>query len=217
MATREEARNLIRRRLGDLNAPLSFSDLQINQWLNDAIADYSVHFPRQLAADLAATTGQHEYSLASLVNPQALLRVEYPTGDDPPTYLIRSDEATPRFYGGDYYDIQGERPQALIVGPDATTGETIRVDYLADHAYANEDEDVLTVPDSHLEALILFARVAALQALENREEQSPDPTTILVTMMSQAVQRATQQYHTKLRELKALRFTTSAVVQWTFE
>jgi len=44
--TRQDLRDLCRRRLGDETVPYKWSDLQVNQWINDAIADYSVHFPR---------------------------------------------------------------------------------------------------------------------------------------------------------------------------
>ena len=46
MTSRLDLRNLCRRRLGDLTAPTHWSDLQINQWINDAVADYSLYFPR---------------------------------------------------------------------------------------------------------------------------------------------------------------------------
>lgn len=214
MTTRAELRSILQTRLSDA-AAATWSTTTLNTWIGDAIRDYSSHFPRHLSADLAASTGTHEYSLASLVNPQALLRVEYPTGDDPPTYLIRSDEGdTARFYGGDYYDMQGTPPQTLIIGPDATTGQSIRVDYLADHAQPTADGDVLTIPDHHLEALILYCRWAAVQERAALEEQSPDSTTIMVTMLSQAAQRAALIYHAKLRELKANRYASSAIVRW---
>ena len=37
-------RTLVRRRLGDLTTPYKWSNEQINQYINDAIADYSQHF-----------------------------------------------------------------------------------------------------------------------------------------------------------------------------
>lgn len=46
MTTRKELNDICRLRLGDLTEPFEFSDQQINRWINDAIAEYSISFPR---------------------------------------------------------------------------------------------------------------------------------------------------------------------------
>jgi hypothetical protein len=81
MTTRVDLRNLVSRRLGDLTAPYVQNDLQINQWINDAVADYSVYFPQVKTANITAVTGTHEYSLpADFVS---MVRVEWPVGREP--------------------------------------------------------------------------------------------------------------------------------------
>ena len=80
MTTRLNYRNLCRRRLGDLAAPYHWSDLQINQWINDAIADYSLYFPRLVQAVLRATPGVHAVPLP--VDFRSAVLVEFPTGQD---------------------------------------------------------------------------------------------------------------------------------------
>src|SRR5512135_379203 len=97
--TRGQLRDLCRRRLGDLAVPYKWSDLQINQWINDSIADYSIHFPRRATLKFDCTTGVHAYDLPP--DCQAVLRVEYPHGEDPPEYLQPGDSASPFFYDAD--------------------------------------------------------------------------------------------------------------------
>ena len=55
MTSRLDLRNLCRRRLGDLTTPTHWSDLQINQWINDAVADYSLLFSTLRAVYLELT------------------------------------------------------------------------------------------------------------------------------------------------------------------
>ena len=87
MTTRLDLRNLCRRRLGDLVAPYYWSDLQLNQWINDAVADYGLHFPRTLSLEIETGAGEHTYDLPA--DFQAARRVEYPAGENPPAVLQR--------------------------------------------------------------------------------------------------------------------------------
>ena len=66
--------------LGDSgNATWSAAD--ITQWCRDAIADYSVHFPRVLTDTITTSDDDRTYDLnADFLDP---ISVEYPTGEDP--------------------------------------------------------------------------------------------------------------------------------------
>ena len=45
------------------NPEVTVSDLQVNQWINDAIADYNLHFSRLGQASFTTTAGQNCYPL----------------------------------------------------------------------------------------------------------------------------------------------------------
>jgi hypothetical protein len=149
MTDRENIRELVRRRLADTADPVHWSDLQLNQWINDAIADYSVYFPRLLTCELKLTAGTYNYSLSGLTNPRAIVRVEYPKDQDPPEYLTRRSRTDKRgFRGGTCYDVIGSPPATLVLAAgDWATNADCLVTYEADHAYLDEDTDTCTVPD----------------------------------------------------------------------
>lgn len=215
MTTRAELNALCRRRLSDDAAPLTWSELQLNQWIVDAVADYSIHFPRTLTATIAAVDDQHEYSLSAYTGLQTVLKVEYPTDEDPPEYLERHDEVDAlHFYNGDYYDLWGDPPATLVIGPSPSAGESIEITYAADHDFPDDDADTITLPDRHLELIVLFVRWAAAQEREASEASDPDPTTILLTMLSQATARAERAYKARLDEYKKQSGQPTRFVRW---
>ncbi|MCZ7568972.1 MAG: hypothetical protein M5U01_10350 [Ardenticatenaceae bacterium] len=215
MTTRAALNALCRRRLSDTAAPLTWSELQLNQWIVDAVAEYSLHFPRTLTATIAAVVDQHEYSLSAYSGLQTVLKVEYPAGEDPPAYLERADEAGALpFYTGDCYDLWGDPPATLVIGPSPAAGETIAITYAADHDFPDDDADTLTIPDRHLELIVLFVRWAAAQEREANEAKDPDPTTILLSMLSEATGRAERAYLARLKAYKAQSGQPTRFVRW---
>ncbi len=96
MTTRLDLQNLCRRRLGDLAAPYHWSDLQINQWINDAIPDYGLSFPRLVRCELEPTPGERAVSLPAGF--RAICRVEFPEGQEPPRLLRRASSQSPGFW-----------------------------------------------------------------------------------------------------------------------
>ncbi|GAH04377.1 unnamed protein product, partial [marine sediment metagenome] len=86
---RYELRALCRRRLGDLTSPYTWSDDQVNQWINDAIAAYSIHFPRHRSTTIACSDDDRSYQMPA--GTISIISVEYPDGNDPPTYLYQRE------------------------------------------------------------------------------------------------------------------------------
>jgi hypothetical protein len=205
MSTRLELRVLVRRRLGDLAASYTFSDEQLNQWINDAIADYSLHFPWKKVESIDCSAGVHEYALPADFH--GVLSVEYPAGDDPPTYLARLDYRDPQFGLGDgCYDlttilidpISGAAGPAIYLSADAETGETICVQYLGEHNYLDAENATTTIPDRHFELLVLFCRWAAYQELAMAEAANPDPTGLALGSLELNAGRAERQYRKEM-------------------
>ena len=219
MTTRQDLRNLIRRRLGDTSTPFQWSDLQVNQWINDAIAEHSIHFPRKLDTTLNCVTDDKAYDLP--VNFKAAMSVEYPANDDPPKYLIRrsfslwGSSDIPGFYDIIRRDDATDFPE-LWISEKPTTGEDIIFYYLGNHASLDDDTDVCTVPDVHLELLVLFVRWATYQELASKASADPDPTSLAMGTLELNAFRANREYRTKLKQWLAAE-SESNISSWTMD
>jgi hypothetical protein len=219
MTTRLDLRNLIRRRLGDLALPYHWSDLQLNQWLNDAIADYGLYFPRTLSLEIDAEAGVRAYELPA--DYQSAIRIEYPVGEETPCLLQRLSMNEQDFWElAGRYDIlpRGDASTAseLWLSDTPHDGEAIRIDYLADHASLDDDGDVTSVPDRHLELLLLFVRWASLQELASSEARNPNPGSLSLSALDANTLRAEATYRRQLAEALQ-RESASAVVSWAQE
>ena len=84
MTTRLGLRELSRRRLADIVDTVYWSDEKINQWINDAIADYSNYFPYEQIYQVTLTAGTHEYSLSSMTRTKIDLAGRVPDQSGPP-------------------------------------------------------------------------------------------------------------------------------------
>ena len=217
--TRQDLRNLIRRRLGDTSSPYHWSDLQINQWINDALADISLHFPRTLDSTLNCSAGEHtcELPLGFL----GMLSVEYPSGEDPPRYLARRSYQQAPFWEQDgYYDIltrsdQTDAPE-LWLSAEPSDGESIHIHYQAEHAMLDDDSDLCTLPDRYLELVVMFVRWASYQELASTESADPDPTNLALGTLELNAYRAKREYRIKIEEWKAAE-SHSAITRWTMD
>ena len=203
--TRQDLRNLCRRRLGDTASPYSWSDLQLNQWINDAIAEHSIHFPRKINETINCVTNDREYDLP--VGFMAPLSIEYPAGEDPPEYLSRRNFASSGFWDSSgYYDIVNRDDKTDVneiwISEKPTTGEDIEVIYSGEHDLLDDDSDLYTVLDRHLELIVLFVRWTAYQELATTESANPDPTSLQSGTLELNAYRAKREYRTKVRDWK---------------
>lgn len=217
--TRQDLRNLCRRRIGDNSSPYHWSDLQINQWINDSIAEHSIHFPRKLNKTINCADDDREYDLpADFFNP---ISVEYPTGDDPPTYLTRKSFNHSSFWNTTgYYDIvhrdDGTDVNEIWISEEPATGEDIEIIYLAEHASLDDDSDEATVLDRHLELVVAFVRWTCYQELALTESSNPDPTSLQSGTLELNAFRARRDYRTMLRDWKAAEAETASA-SWSMD
>lgn len=217
MTTRQEVNQLCRRRLGDQQAPYAFSDLQINQWIHDAIAEISQLFPRTLYAEFALQAGQNVVDLSSLSGFQAILQVEYPLGQQPPCYLRRASHlSATRFSGRPTYDLDWSLPNGrrLILGLTPQAGERLGLTYEADHLYPADDQTTLTVPDRHLELIVLFVRMAALQEQLAKLSAQSLPASSLLGVRALNAARAREEYLEALDKARKREGSGAVVVGW---
>ncbi len=205
MTTRIELNTLIRRRLNDQVAPQMFTDEQINQWINDAIEEYSRYFSRVKTTTQLTTANDRQYDLPA--DYRGVVSVEYPTGDDPPTYLERRDYRHPDFWMEDgFYDVvhrsDAGNADEIWISQKPAAGQTITIEYLGDHDLVDDDTDAISIVDLHLEVIVLHARWSALQALASGEAANPDPNNVMLDRYEANVSRAERSYYRKIDELR---------------
>lgn len=198
-----------------------FSTTVIEEWIDDAIREYSMHFPRRQEKDISTTADDRQYSLP--VDLQDILSVEYPKGEDPPEYLHRRPRTHPDFWIEDgYYDWQRHSdhedfPQ-LYISTKPDDSETIHVWYLGDHDTALAGIADLTVPDHHLQILVNYCVWKALKHLEQAEEQDPTSnSSLLMAQLAQNSFRAERAYYNSLRRAMAGNEGRSATTRWKMD
>lgn len=206
MVNRQELRTMIRLRLGDVAETPVLTDAQLNQWINDSIREYSNHFPRLAEVHIACSAGVREYSLngrmdesgVAVSGADAVLRVEYPLGEKPPRILLRRSEMDSRFIGKNCYNLRNDLPVTLVLGSVPKGMEVLSVWITCAHSLLAQDADEISLPEHHLELIILFTRLLALQELAMGEAVDPSPTGVILTGLNSMAARAKQDYETTL-------------------
>jgi hypothetical protein len=217
--TRGQLRDLCRRRLGDLATPYRWSDLQINQWINDAIADYSMHFLLMQQDTFITVNGQNRYVIDE-VGRRLVTAAEYPYldgGSDYENALARRPHTREDFMClPGYYDVEyspGNSGEIVLWLSGAVSTGECRYTYQADHAYLDDDGDFTTLPDRHLELVMLYVRWAAYQELATTESADPDPTSLVLSTLELNAYRAQRLYLAALEKAKATE-SHSALFGW---
>lgn len=217
MTKRKNLNDLCRRRLGDEFTPNEFSDLQINQWINDAIADYTLYLPRQFECQISAVTGQNNYSLGNIAGLRNVLSVVFTVSEGEEIFLTRHNERAHRqFYGQPVYNLKRDTSGQwqLVLGITPQGGETISMAVEADHVYLSGDEDETTVPDLHLEWIVLFVRAAAMQEQLAQVSAQNDPSSLLLSTLGSNVERAMNEYQQKKKEILATASAGGVIQLW---
>ncbi len=155
-------------------AACEWSQTVIEGWLKSAIKDYSMRFPRGLTTTFEAVIGVFEYDLPlDMIYVRA---VEYPEASSAkiPPYLVQKNFTEPGFWTNPFYDIiqngSASTADKLIIGQIPTEAEdNIVVLYYGLHDTELIDTTVVTVPEYHHDALVLYA---LWQASVSRREKS---------------------------------------------
>ena len=202
MATRATLRAMAR----ELLAAAAYPDASIDAWIGEAIRAYSLWFPYRASDEVlgSAFSAARTCSLGLYDNAPGLnvFRVEYPAYEDPPRYLTRLGESHPAFYGGDYFDLRAGTPPLLVLGRLPAASEALVIHLETSHPAPLDDVTALTIPEQHLEALVLFvlwrAHVEALMI----EEAAPDHASDVLSRLSLNTERAELAYKAKLAEYR---------------
>ncbi len=226
MTNREELRTMIRLRLGDMAETPILTDEQVNQWINDSIREYSIHFPRQTELRIPCLALVREYGLEGKTDESGVeakgvrqvLRVEYPLGEDPPQILLRRSELDGRgFQEENVYDVRANPPLTLVLGPLPKGTETLGVHISCDYPALSLDTDIPTLPDRRLELIVLFTRLLALQELAATEAIDPSPTGVILTGLSTMLARAREDYESQLAEYQKSDSPGGVITRWGSE
>ena len=186
----------------------------------DAIRFYSAEFPRSLRHDLTLVTGTQAYNLPA--GCLAVTAVEYPTGEDPATYLQQVDEWSAEFAaGGEVYALRGiadtvaatadTATMALVFAEDVTTGEHALVSYLGQHRVPTGDTEHTSVPEAHTEALIAFVDFRAHWELEADEAVTLTTVSIILSQLGQEARLAWRRYKEIMDRLQEM----TPVSEWS--
>jgi len=199
------------------SANATWSAADITQWVRDAIADYSLHFPRILNSDITTSAGDRRYDLpAGFVD---IISVEYPQGEEPPEYLKPRQELHPSFWSLDgYYTLirrsADDDVDELLISDKPPASETIRVHYTAAHDNTIAAGENLTVPAKHHHILRKYVIWQALLQLQAAEEAGPTSnSSLLMSQHAINVDRARRAYVDVLAKAVFVE-TQGAAVSW---
>ena len=141
--------------------------------------------------------------------------------EDPPEFLKLSDRLLPEFFESDTKyavepSIDAVTAGLLWISADPSAAEDINIIYQGDHAYLDDDADVVTVIDRHLELIMLYVRWAAFQELATTESSNPDPTSLALSTLELNAYRAQRLYLQSLDKAERLE-SKSASASWSMD
>ena len=197
------------------NATWSAADVE--QWCRDAIADYSLHFPRIKQQDITTSLNDRQYDLNA--DFRTVLEVEYPQGEDPPEFLKPRSQYHPSFWTEDgfysvYHHHDDADPDELLISTKPAASETIRVKYQTVHDNTILTSAAITVPDEHHHILRNYVLWRAALQLKATEEASPTSnSSLLMSQLAINVDRARRSYVDSLAKA-VYADSKSAVVSW---
>lgn len=203
----------------------TWPDATLDSYIGDAIRFYSGEFPRRWRHTLSLATGTQVYDLPGNHGVVAVLRVEYPAGETPESYLVQAQENSAEFQAGyGCYALRGISTATDMVTDTAaaqirfaetvSTGETAVIEFLGAHPIPEEDEDQVTVPPSHWEALVAFVDFRAHWQLEAGEAVTMETNSIALSQLGQEARMAWNRFKEVVDRLTWRSGGQSAVVSW---
>lgn len=204
-----------------LGSAVYFPTATLTDWINRAIEDLSIYFPRYSEYNISTTAGTHIYDLETYI--KGVVSVEYPEGESPPIYLLRKSYTDPSFWLVDgYYDILklqssiSTEPPQIIVSNTTLLAETIRIKCIIDHAVLAAAGDECTVLERHTNLILLFVRWKAFQQMSAKESEDPSPLNTRASSFEINAQRAEAAYRAALKEAASAE-SESGQVPWKMD
>lgn len=198
-------------------AEATWTDAELLGFLGEATREYSQHLPRTSETTLAAVVGERRYALPW--DAVGVLAVEYPSGEEPPSYIYRRAHRRRDFTAGRYYDVvlSGDltAAAALLLSFEPEAWATITVRYLHPHASNLAAEDYLTVPADHHHVLLQYVLFAAARRRQSREQAAPtNNSSLLMGQLASNARRLELAYLNALNRIHSQRLGEGEVVVW---
>ena len=212
----QQCRNLI----GDWSSTY-YTEAILYDYINRGVEEFSKYFPLVSEYALSTTLNTRMYDLEA--DFLEAISVEYPTGENPPKYLLRRSYTHPNFWiENGYYDIvpshdaTSTNPTQIYISQKPAASQTITVKYHAMHPALTASSDVCTVPAHLIHLIGLFVRWKVWQEIATAEGMDPDQTKLLAATQEVNSTRAERIYRTALKEAQAT-FVESAQVHWKMD
>jgi hypothetical protein len=192
-------------------------DATLDAWIADGIRLYSAQFPRRWRKTQTLTTGTQAYALPRSHGFRGIISVEYPTGEDPQSFLTEAAEWSDSFQDDDeVYALRGISDATAIESDSAigyivfaetvATGQSAVIEYWGDHPVptAGDNDAQITVPPQHIEALIAFCEFRAHWELETDEAYTATSVAIIMSQLGENARRAWNRYKEVMSQLEYL-------------
>lgn len=197
MSTRIVLQTSIRLILDDIGI---WPDVDVQQWINDAITDYCNYFPEEYINDTTVLSASTVFDLPAAAI--GVTRVEYPVGATPPHFLYRMRLDSPFFYNNyEVYDLVGDPPAQIKFGFVRAGNLHANITVLRTLTMPAADASDLGIPDSHNELLRIYVIWQAVRKLELAQAATPVTNTILLSEYGLDAGRLERLYQSKLQEL----------------
>ena len=133
-----------------------------------------------------------------------MVLVEFPTGEDPPAYLMRFRRTHSNFYDSEgYYDVEpsddSQTAGTLYLSEEPANGESYALTYTAAHDVSLAADDDITVREDHEGILILFVLWRGFKERAATAQQDPDTTSNVLQKLVNGAQTAEQEYRRALK------------------
>lgn len=206
----------IRPALDDVLAA-EFTDAELLSFLNEAIREYTQHLPRIVETDLTAVAGERRYALPG--DATAVVSVEHPVGNDPPTWLRRWSKRAAGFAHIRAYDIEWTHDltaaPVLLLSFAPETGASLAVRTIRPHDSALTALSNLTVPARHHHVLIQYVLFAATRRLQAREQAAPtNNSSLLMAQLAGNTRRLELAYLNALNRILSQQLGEGEIFSW---
>lgn len=198
-------------------AESTFDEDDLLVWLNEAIREYSQHFPRAAEVIIAAEEGETRYALPA--DAIAVMGVAYPAAAEPPAWLARRGHRSAGFAGARAYDVAWTRDLTeapeLLLGFAPAAGSSLAVRTARPHNSALSAAGNVTVPAEHHHVLIQYVLFAAARQLQAREQAAPtNNSSLLMAQLASNARRLELAYLNALNRILTQRLGEGEVVAW---
>lgn len=207
MTNLDELRDRVQVALSDA-AGATWANATIEEWLTDAIRDYSKYLPRIVLYTYSSGSDYTEVQMPE--NFQAVVSVAEYSGSTRVRYLSRKAYDHEDFVNGNgyFYDVRRRRDVAdgdmVVFSYTVPTANGMYIEYQADHEWSliqgSPYTVPITVPARDEPILIQYCVWMAWRERTGKEVANPDTSTILLSQMDTNAGRQKRIYDQMIRD-----------------